>query len=131
TTIPVHEAGEFEPTPSNIEKHLTRLTLPNGMKLDVLNRPSKGGQVSANVELRFGDEKSLAGKNAVAQLTGSLLMRGTKSKSRQQIQDETDRLNARIAVGGGRGGGGGGVSLGAVSASAQTVSENLAPALKL
>lgn len=142
TTIPVNSAEAFDPTPANVEKHLTRLTLPNGMKLDVLERPAKGNQITANLELRFGDEKSLAGKNATAQLASSLLMRGTKSKSRQQIQDEMDKLNARIAVGsgggfGGRGGGGGrggpaaGGSVSAVTASIQTTAANFGPALAL
>lgn len=34
-------------------------------------------------------------------MTGALLMRGTKNKNRQQIQDETDRLKAQISVNGG------------------------------
>jgi zinc protease len=53
------------------------------------------------VTLRFGDEKSLFGKSAAAQFAGGLLMRGTKNKTRQQIQDEMDRLKARITVTGG------------------------------
>jgi len=34
-------------------------------------------------------------------MAGALLMRGTKNKTRQQIQDETDRLKAQISVSGG------------------------------
>ena len=34
-------------------------------------------------------------------MAGALLMRGTKNKTRQQIQDETDRLKAQINVSGG------------------------------
>ncbi|MCU1326276.1 MAG: peptidase domain protein [Bryobacterales bacterium] len=134
TTMPVSEIGAFDPTPANIEKHLTRTTLPNGLKLVTLARPAKGNQMSVTIQLRFGDEKSLASKSAVAQMTGSLLMRGTKNKTRQQIQDEMDKLNARVAVGGGgggRGGGGAGVGLASVSASVQTVAANLGPALHL
>jgi zinc protease len=37
----------------------------------------------------------------IAQLTGGMLIRGTKNKTRQQIQDEMDRLKARITVVGG------------------------------
>ena len=72
--------------------------------------------------MRFGDEKSLFGKSAVAQLTGALLMRGTKNKSRQQIQDETDRLKARVNVSGG---------LNFASAGIETTEANLAGALRL
>ncbi len=66
-------------------------------------------------------------------------MRGTRTKSRQQIQDEMDKLNSRIAVsggggaGGGRGGGRGGPTSGlsGASASIQTIAPNLVPALRL
>src|SRR6202163_4240204 len=78
------------------------------MKLVMLPRQTRGAAVSAVLQLHFGDEKSLAGNSAVAQLAGGLLMRGTRNKSRQQIQDEMDRLKARITVSGGGGGSVGG-----------------------
>jgi zinc protease len=130
----------FDPTPANIEARLTRSQLAGGVKLAMLPRQTRGGTVSAVLELNFGDEKSLAGKSAAAQLTGALLMRGTRDKSRQQIQDEMDRLKARITVSGGGGGGGGPRRRGpagpvsAVSsavASVETTAENLAGALRL
>ena len=49
-------------------------------------------------------------------------MRGTKTRTRQQIQDEMVKLNARISVFGGVDG---------ASATVQTTSENLVPALRL
>jgi zinc protease len=116
-------AGEaFDPTPANIEKHLTRSTLPNGLKMVLLPKSTRGGTVLATVQIHFGDEKSLSGKNAVAGLTGALLMRGTKTRTRQQIQDELVKLNARINVNGGVNG---------ASATIQTTSENLVAALRL
>jgi zinc protease len=132
----------FDPTPANIEKRVVRAKLANGMKVAMLPRTTRGGTVSAVIELHFGDEKSLAGKNAAAQFAGGLLMRGTKSKTRQQIQDELDRLSARIIVTGGGGGGGGGGGRGGggpmvmsgisgASASIQTTADNLVAALKL
>jgi zinc protease len=93
------------------------------------------------LELHFGDEKSLAGKSAVAQVAGGLLMRGTRNKSRQQIQDEMDRLKARITVSGGGGAAIGGprrrgpaAPVSAVSsavASVETTAGNLAGGLRL
>ena len=130
----------FEPTPANIEKRMVRSQLANGMKVAILPRKSAGGNVSAVIEIHFGDEGSLSGKSAVSQMTSALLMRGTKSKSRQQIQDAMDKLNARITVGGGgggfggRGGGGGGApgaSAAGVSASIDVKTANFIPALKL
>src|SRR6185369_13021902 len=92
------QSESFDPTPANVESRLLRSKLPNGMKLVILPRKMRGGTVSAVLDLRFGDERSLAGKTAVAQIAGGLLMRGTRSKSRQQIQDEMDKLQARIYV---------------------------------
>jgi zinc protease len=95
-------AGEaFDPTPSNIEARVIRKTLPNGLKLLMFPKKTRGGTVAALMSIRFGDEKSLFGKTAAGSMAGSLLMRGTKNKTRQQIQDETDRLKAQISVSGG------------------------------
>jgi zinc protease len=88
----------------------------------LLPKKTRGGTVTAMVTLRFGDEKALFGKSAAAQFAGGLLMRGTKNKTRQQIQDEMDRLKARINVTGG-----------ATNATAtiETVEANLPAALRL
>jgi zinc protease len=64
----------------------------------------------------------LAGQATAAQMAGSLLIRGTRSRSRQQIQDEMQRLNATVSVSGG---------LASASASVSTTSENLVEALRL
>ena len=137
----IAQGESFDPTPANIEGRLVRGKLANGMKLAMLPRKTRGGTVSAIVELHFGDEKSLAGHSAAAQLAGSLLMRGTRNKTRQQIQDEMDRLKARITVSGGGGGGfagprrggGGPIATGVADASAaiETTAENLMGALRL
>lgn len=136
----ITEGEAFDPTPANIEARLVRSKLGNGMKVVMLPRRTRGGTVSALVDLHFGDEKSLAGQGAVAQLAGGLLMRGTRNRTRQQIQDEMDRLKARILVSGGGGGGFGGPGRGGpglatdaagASASIETTAENLAGALRL
>jgi zinc protease len=106
SSIEVSRAEEFDPTPGNIEKRVVRSKLANGMKVAMLPKKMAGGTVSVAIELHFGDARSLAGRNAAAQLAGSLLMSGTKTRNRQQIQDEMERLDARIQVSGGGGGGG-------------------------
>jgi len=117
------EQGEaFVPTPSNIESRVIRKTLPGGLKLVMLPKKTRGGTVFAQVSLRFGDQASLSGKATIASFTGQILIRGTKNRSRQQIQDEIDRLKARINVGGGAGG---------ATANIETVEANLAGSLRL
>ena len=95
-------AGEvFDASPANIESRLRRSTQPGGLKVMLLPKQTRGDTVSAVIRLSFGDEKSLNGQSRIAQTTGQLLMRGTAKRTRQQIQDELDRLKARMFVGGG------------------------------
>src|ERR1039458_9177447 len=116
-------AGEaFDPSPSNIESRVVRSTLPGGVKMSLLSRKTRGGTVVASVTVRFGDEKSLMGKSSIAGIAGGLLMRGTKSKSRQQIQDEIDRLKAHVSVSG---------TATSATASIETIEANLPGALRL
>jgi zinc protease len=117
------QQGEvFDPTPANIEARVQRSTLPNGMKLVLFPKKTRGGMVSALVNIRFGDEKSLFGKSTDADLAGALLMRGTKTRNKQQIQDETDRLKAQINMNG---------SVNGANANIRTSAANLPDALRL
>lgn len=94
-------AGEaFDPSPANIEAHTVR-SEAGGVKLALLPKKTRGGKVVAQMALRYGDEKSVMNKSTVARLAGAMLMRGTTKHSRQQIQDELDRLKARAIVSGG------------------------------
>jgi zinc protease len=99
---PALAAGEeFEATPQNIEARTRRSVLPGGMKLAMLPKKTRGATVVAQLNLRFGDEKSLANRKAAPSLAGRMLLRGTQKKTRQQIKDELDRLKARVNVFGG------------------------------
>ena len=115
-------AGEaFDPTPANIEGRVIRRTLPNGLKLVMFPKKTRGGTVVASLNVRFGDEKSLFGKSTAGSMAGALLMRGTKNKTRQQIQDETDRLKAQINVSG---------SVMGANANVRTLEANLGDSLR-
>jgi zinc protease len=71
------------------------------MKLALLPKKTRGATVFAQIALRFGDEKSLANRKAAPEMAPRMLIRGTRSKTRQQIKDELDRLKARVNIGGG------------------------------
>ena len=58
----VSQGEAFDPAPANIEKHVTRLKLPDGLKLAMLPKTSRGGTVSAALELEFGDDDGAGGK---------------------------------------------------------------------
>jgi zinc protease len=112
----------FEPTPANIEARTKRLRLANGMKVSFLQRATRGNTVSATIRLHYGTLARLQNLDVTSSMTMGLLMRGTKTRNRQQIQDELDRLKAR----GGAGGGGT-----AATAQIQTVRDSLPGALRL
>ncbi len=118
----LQQGEEFDPTPKNIESRVIRTQLPNGLKLLMFPKKTRGATVVAVMNVRFGDEKSLFGKSAVGSIAGTLLMRGTLKKNRQQIQDEMDRLKAQISVFGG---------VSTVSANIRTLEPNLADSLRL
>ena len=117
----VQQGEVFNPTPQNIEARVIRATLPNGLKLVMFPKKTRGGTVAAAINIRFGDEKSLFGKSTAGSMAGAMLMRGTKTKNRQQIQDETDRLKAQINVSG---------NVDSASANIRTLEANLADSLR-
>jgi zinc protease len=92
---------EFNPAPANIEARTTRVDLPNGMKLALLPKKTRGESVEARITFRFGDEKALANKDLAGDFASSLMDRGTAKHTRQQIKDEFDKLKANVFIGGG------------------------------
>ncbi len=91
----------FDPSPANIESRTTRLTLPNGLKLAMLPKKTRGEAVELRLTLRFGEEKALANQGTAAEFAAQMLNKGTATKTRQQIKDEFDRLKANVFIGGG------------------------------
>src|SRR5437899_1441551 len=95
-------AGEaFDPSPENIDSRTQRATLPGGLKLAMIPKGTRGNAVQANLHLEFGDENSLKGYSAIGRMTSAMLMRGTTKHTRQQLQDELDKLRARMNIFGG------------------------------
>jgi zinc protease len=92
---------EFDPAPANIEARTTRVDLPNGMKLALLPKKTRGESVEARITFRFGNEKALANKDLAGDFASSLMDRGTAKHTRQQIKDEFDKLKANVFIGGG------------------------------
>jgi zinc protease len=95
-------AGEaFDPSPANIEGRVTRTALPNGLKLAVLPKKTRGQSVNVFLRLRYGTAAAVTGKAVVADLAADMLLRGSRHHTRQQIRDSLDRLQARVNVFGG------------------------------
>ena len=120
TTLSVGEA--FDPSVANIESRLTRSTLPSGLKLMLLPKKTRGAAVMATLVIRYGSPSRLTNRATAGSLAGAMLLRGTKTKTRQQIKDEFDRLKARTSITG---------SAMTANATIETTRENLPAVLRL
>lgn len=92
------DRGEmFTATLDNIEQRTQRTQLEGGIRAALLPKKTRGGKVSLNLALHWGDEKSLQDKKTAAELLGSMLTRGTTTKSYEELHDLEDKLQARIS----------------------------------
>jgi zinc protease len=97
-------AGEaFLATIDNIEKRTTREELPGGLKLALLPKKTKGGQVRLALTVRFGAEADIKGKVEAASLLPEMLLRGTRKLTFEQLKDKLDLLKAEVSFGHGHG----------------------------
>jgi zinc protease len=116
-------AGEvFDPTPDNIEKRVVRTKLSNGIQVAFLPKKTRGEAVVGSIKLHFGNEESLKDTSTASGMLGSMLMRGTKNYTRQQIQDELDKIKSTLNTGSG---------LGSLSVGLQSKREQLPKLLEL
>ena len=96
----VAQGEAFDPSPATIDQRTAHQRF-GGLAVAYLPKRTRGGSVNASLSLDFNDFEGARGKRAIGSLTAQMLLRGTRSKSRQQIKDEFDRLKARVAVFGG------------------------------
>ena len=98
----IAQGEEFDPSFENIENRTIKGKEKSGLEFALLPKQNRGDAVNANITLRYGTPSSLLGKSFVAQLTASMLDKGTKSMTRQAIQDKLDAIKARVGVFGGQ-----------------------------
>ncbi|MFO1514508.1 MAG: pitrilysin family protein [Verrucomicrobiota bacterium] len=132
------EGEAFDPAPEKIEARVKRLELPEGIKVTLLPKKSRGEEARLTLTLRFGDENSLKGFETASGYLDDLMLRGTKKLSYQQFRDELDKLGATLGAGAGGGGrrgggrrGGGGGGMGSVSFSIQAKRETMPAVLEI
>ena len=93
------EPGDaFDPSPANIEARLVRKTLPNGIRLGLLPKKTRGGNVVASLTLHWGDEAGKVNRSTACTLADGMLMRGTRRHTRAQIQEALEKMNAHVSV---------------------------------
>jgi len=118
----VAQGEDFDASPENIEKRTEKIVAGGTIKQALLPKKTRGNIVAARMTFRYGDVNSLKNKGAIPGLTASMLDKGTKNKSRQEISDIFNKLNARVGIGGG---------LNQVNVSIETTHENLPAVIKL
>ena len=117
----VAQGETFDPSPANIDKRTARGAL-GGIKIAFLEKKTRGSQVTATLQLHFGEETSLKDREVAASLAGSMLMRGTAKHTRQELKDAFDKLKAQVTIAGG---------VDSAMAHITTTRENLKPVLDL
>jgi zinc protease len=116
-------AGEnFDSTPANLDKRSQVVTLPNGLKLALLPKKTKGETVEVHLALHFGALDNLRGQRVAGGSVARMLPTGTTTKTRAQLADAFDALKTDWAVTG---------SAAGASATLTTRRETLLPALDL
>jgi zinc protease len=118
---------EFDATVANIEKRTTRGKLASGLKFAFLPKKTRGGVVLLSMTIRYGTDQDLKGKQAAAELVPEMLMRGTKTKTFQQLKDQLDKLKAEVSFGGGGMMG----EVGSTTVNVETVREHLPAVIAL
>jgi zinc protease len=94
-------AGEvFDVSPANLDARTTRATLPEGIKVAMLPKKTRGETVHLGLILRYGNPETLKNYQTAASLLPAVMLRGTKSLSRQQISDELDKNKATLSANG-------------------------------
>ncbi|HSM59210.1 MAG TPA: insulinase family protein, partial [Longimicrobiales bacterium] len=96
----VAEGEAFDPSPANVEARTTTFTLSNGLEVALLPKETRGDAVVLRLRLHFGDETSLRGRTGAGDIAADMLMRGTARHTRQELEDELDRLKASGGIGG-------------------------------
>jgi zinc protease len=118
----IAQGESFEPSFDNIDSRTMLSTLSNGTKISLISKKTRGESVVVTLSMDMGNEQSLNGLTTIGESVGSMLMRGNKRYTREQLQDEFDKLKAAVSIGGGATG---------AFASITTTKENLNAVLRL
>ena len=94
---------EFDVSPKNIDVRTRRFQLPGGLKAAFLKKKTRGEAVHLRLTLRYGNVENLKGFARAADFLPTLMVRGTKNLTRQQLQDQLDKYRANLGASGSAG----------------------------
>nr|WP_320133023.1 pitrilysin family protein [uncultured Holophaga sp.] len=118
----VTQGEAFDPSPAAIEKRAVRFTTPAGLRTVVIPKKTRGGSVAFTLDLHFGSEATLRGRDDAGSLVPEMLLRGSARLTRAQIADRLDQLKAQLTISGDDEG---------LTVRGETVAENLPELLRL
>lgn len=99
------DAGEaFDVSYENIQNTLQLGTLPNtNIEYGLIKKDNRGKTVNLTFTLRTGNVDQLMNKGLAARYTARMLNKGTKTKSRQDIEDKLSALKSSVYFNGSNG----------------------------
>jgi zinc protease len=116
-------SGEsFDPSPENIDARTISGALDSGLKYAIVPKKTRGERVVMRTKMHFGDLENLKGLVPASEVLPSLLQRGTKELTFQQVKDRLDELETTLSISGGAG---------SMSIMLQTKREHFAAAMEL
>jgi zinc protease len=87
----------FETSISNIKRNLTQGQLKNGFKYALVKKAIKGKKVIASFKFPVGNLSQLLGKSDIASTTAKMLLCGTSTMNKEQIQDQLDQMKTSLS----------------------------------
>ena len=85
-------------TPASIAERTQTGKLASGIQYAILPRRVKGDRVNLNLNLQWGNLQNLADRWRDADLLDAMLLSGTKTLTRQQLQDKLRALDAQLGT---------------------------------
>ncbi|WP_367389338.1 M16 family metallopeptidase [Lewinella sp. LCG006] len=95
------EGEVFEATYENIDARTKTGEFKNSLEYAFLSKETRADAVQARLSLRYGSPASLKNKRMAATFAGMMLNKGTKSMTRQELEDKLVELKASVRIGGG------------------------------
>lgn len=95
-------AGEaFDPSIDNIAARTEIFTIGDSLKVSLLPKKTRGQTVIVDADFRFGDVASIQRHpDHSASMAGALLMRGSQTMTREQIDKRFEELKTEASIGG-------------------------------
>ncbi len=118
----IAQGEAFDVSPKSIQARTKRVKLECGTEVALLPKKTRGEAVNFRLTLRFGTPESLQGQVKASEFLPSMMTRGTKKYTRQQLQDALDKQRAQLSASG---------TPGVMTFTIETKKENLPAVLEL